>query len=78
MHRKHVQEILTCRPPFDHLENDLQVILAISNGQLPSQPASLNGKDEQRLWSISQLCCDESPFRRPDIAWIKKNLSVAM
>lgn len=69
------QELFTGKRPFFHLTQDLQVTLAIVNGQIPSPPQSLEAMDDRLLWGICQLCWDPSPSGRPCMQLILNGLT---
>jgi len=67
-------ELLTGRVPFYHLKNDLQASFAIANGQLPSQPSTVEDASHRFLWSICLQCWRSSASDRPGIIWINNLL----
>jgi serine/threonine protein kinase len=62
-----IQEILTGKRPFEDINNDVLVMLAIAGGSLPSAPDNLWEKPipDQQLWNLCQKCWIKSPILRP-------------
>jgi serine/threonine protein kinase len=62
-----MQEILTGKRPFEHLNNDVLVMVAIISGTLPTPPEGLEGRPtlDKKLWELSKKCWIKYPLRRP-------------
>ncbi|KAI5120412.1 hypothetical protein M0805_006913 [Coniferiporia weirii] len=69
--------LLTKEPPYSHLSNELQVIVAIMHGGLPPVPEDYEMWPGlyQSLWELCVSCWDISPFRRPTMSNICSALS---
>jgi len=67
-----VYELLSGAEPFSDLRNDLQVAMAIVNGQKPRVPPSFNldSEDDNVLWRVCQSCWETSAADRPAMAVI--------
>lgn len=61
--------------PFPDLRNDLQVSMAIINGQVPRAPLMSSDEEKVRLWIICKRCWETDPSDRPSTTLICNSLS---
>ncbi|EJD36726.1 kinase-like protein, partial [Auricularia subglabra TFB-10046 SS5] len=64
-------EVLSGRVPFYELATDMQVILAVSRGDLPSRPPRIR----DTLWKIMLRCWALVPSDRPSAGSLLQRLS---
>jgi serine/threonine protein kinase len=65
-----MQEIITGKRPFEHLSNDVFVMMAIANGELPPAPQGLRTMPiaRQKLWELCNKCWLKDPLLRPSMS----------
>jgi serine/threonine protein kinase len=59
-------QIYTRSPPFAGLRNDMQIIMAVSQGRRPERPKN-SIHLENELWTLVTQCWESDPKERPDI-----------
>ncbi|KLO08685.1 kinase-like protein [Schizopora paradoxa] len=62
-----IYELLTSQYPYAHLRHELQVSMAIINGQTPERPTDLKNREEDLMWLVCQKCWQADPLHRPDM-----------
>ncbi|KAI5115200.1 hypothetical protein M0805_005348 [Coniferiporia weirii] len=71
--------LLTKKPPYSHIRNDVGVVSAIMSGGLPAVPEeySKTWSDPYRyLWALCKRCWASSPSARPSMLTIASDLNV--
>ena len=56
--------------PFDNLESDREVIVALGAGKKPQQPKGMI----DQVWELVEECCSPAPDERPSTKQIRKEL----
>jgi hypothetical protein len=59
-----VTKVYTGRIPHDGLQNDVQVLLAVTKGIRPERPGSETGIFDE-LWELVSRCWQQDPGSRP-------------
>jgi len=71
-------ELITGDVPYAYIKNDLRVMFAIVNGQLPCEPSFTGSSSDVALrrymWSICHSCWIKDPMRRPSIAELLRDM----
>jgi len=67
-------KVLSGRIPYHYIKSDAQVVLELHNGRRPRKPALSFVSDAQ--WEVIQLCWDDDPRARPDIAGVLSRIQV--
>lgn len=57
--------MITKDVPYAHLKQDVRVLLAIMNGELPSRPTAIDAEPSlSQLWDICTSCWETTPSIR--------------
>ncbi|KAJ7883476.1 kinase-like domain-containing protein [Mycena olivaceomarginata] len=58
-------EILTGKPPYHEMSNDMAVMMSVAQGHRPPRPISCSAPALDGLWELMQKCWEEDTKMRP-------------